>query len=71
MLRNNLVQALDLYHTYVNSVKDGKVDNDTLIQMKSIFHNVADDDKGFVFGVFLQFLRDDGVQFDVTQMQDA
>lgn len=67
-LRNNLVQALNLYTVYTTetfSIEDRKG------EMKAIFNAVADEDKTFVFGTFLQFLRDEGIQPDVTFLQSA
>lgn len=66
-LRNNLIQALSLYDTYVTHREGDKASDEGLTLMKEVFAGVADDDKGFVFSVFLQFLKDDGVGYDATQ----
>lgn len=70
-LRTNLNGALALYDTYTKNCVAGKVDAETLQHMKDIFFSVADEDKGFVFSVFLQFLKDEGIAFDVEQLQVA
>ena len=68
-LKTNLVQALELFDLYINNRVGDKVNKETLVKMKEVFEGVAEGDRAFVFGTFLQFLRDEGIQFDTIQFQ--
>ncbi len=70
-LKNDVTTSLALYDMFVKNAVDGKLSGTTLDHMKSVFASVADEDKATVFNVFLQFLQDDGIAYDVEQFQAA
>lgn len=59
--------ALRMYDAYTKSSVQSRI-----ARVKAIFDlEVADEDRTFVFGTFLRFLQDDGIDYTVADFQAA
>lgn len=71
-LRQNLIDAVSLYDIFnffyappIGVNEEGKK------ALMEYFEKVDMEDRAFVFGTFLTFLRDEGIPYDAEQLQSA